>query len=49
MEFTSEEIAARLKAHQKKYPLKLGGVPMREWLAQKAQEEDGKNAQPKAA
>jgi len=30
--YTNEE----MKAHQKKYPFKLGGIPMEAWFAQKA-------------
>lgn len=47
---TSSEIAAALKAHQAKYPLRLGGHPIREYFKLKAEQEEGrKNALPAEA
>ena len=42
---TESELAAALKKHQAKYPLKLGGMPMREWFAlqEKAKRSDEKS------
>lgn len=34
---TSDEIAAALKAHQAKYPLRLGGHPIQEYFKLKAE------------
>ena len=37
---TSSEIAAALKAHQKKYPLKLAGLPIDEYYKRKAERDE---------
>lgn len=36
---TESEMAAAHTAHMKKYPLKLGGMPIEDWFELKAQEE----------
>jgi len=36
---TKSEIAAALKAHQKKYPLRLAGIPIDEYYKRKAERE----------
>ena len=37
---TSSEMAAALKAHQAKYPLRLGGHPIHEYFKLKAEQEE---------